>query len=204
MAQWNSWKPKANYIHFPLVVWLYGWLRFLHWNQSHPSGSKQSEINRGTETERYSNHSGCQVSNSTASKTSDENVELTKTLSSIALTLSSPQTLSRLKKLLSEVGLMTMMRGTVWGDRETLSEALPRFRESKESLLWLANLLRVPLLSLAASEMSLVRLWLRLLVRTSRGRVAMVRDLDTSSCSQVLNDSFMADGCWWYKRKRKE
>lgn len=144
------------------------------------------------------------MSNSTASKTSDENVELTKTLSSIALTLSSPQTLSRLMKLLSEVGLMTMMRGTVWGDWETLSEALPRFRESKESLLWLANLLRVSLLSLAASEMSLVRLWLRLLVRTSRGRVAMVRDLDTSSCSQVLNDSFMADGCWWYERKEKK
>lgn len=96
-----------------------------------------------------------------------------------------------------------MMRGTVWGDWKTLSEALPRFRESKESLLWLANLLRVPLLSLAASQMSLVRLWLRLLVRTSRGRVAMVRDLDTSSCSQVLNDSFMADGCWWYKRKER-
>lgn len=144
------------------------------------------------------------MSNSTASKTSDENVELTKTLSSSAWRLSSPQLLSWLLKLPSVVGLMTMMRGTVWGEQETLSEALPRFRESNESLLRLANLLWVLPLSLAASEMSLVRLWLRLLVRTSRGRVAMVRDLDTSSCSQVLNDSFVVDGCWWCEKKREK
>lgn len=153
---------------------------------------------------RNNNHSACQENNSTASKTSEENVELMKTLFSSASTLSSPHTLSRLMRLLSDVGLMTIMRGTAWGDRKPLNGIFPRFRESKESLLWLASLLRTLHLSLVAPEMSLVRLWLRLLVRTSRGRVAMVRDLDTSSCSQVLNDSFMADGCWQCKKEMKE
>lgn len=106
-------------------------------------------------------------------------------------------------RLLSDVGLMTIMRGTAWGDRKPLNGVFPRFRESNESLLWLASLLRMLRLSLVAPEMSLVRLWLRLLVRTSRGRVAMVRDLDTSSCSQVLKDSFMADGCWQCKKRNE-
>lgn len=54
-----------------------------------------------------------QESNSTASKTSDEKFRLTKTLFSIASALSSRQTLSRLMRLLSDVGLMTIMRGTL-------------------------------------------------------------------------------------------
>lgn len=144
-----------------------------------------------------------QESSSTASKTSDEKFKLTKTLFSIASTLSSKQTLSWLIRLLSDVGLMTIMRGTPWGALGSvdLCGVFPKFRESKESLLWPPSLpLMLPFSSLA-SEMSLVRLWLRLLVRTSRGRVATVRELETSSCSQVLNDSFMVDGFWRCKKK---
>lgn len=137
-----------------------------------------------------------QESSSTASKTSDEKFRLTKTLSSIASTLSSKQILSCLMKLLSDVGLMTIMRGTPCGDLGSVYGIFPKFRESKESLLWLLSPSQMLPFSSPASEISLVRLWLRLLVRTSRGRVAMVRELETSSCSQGLDDSLMVDGCW--------
>ncbi len=135
-----------------------------------------------------------QESSSTASKTSDEKFKLTKTLFSIASTLSSKQMLSWLMRLLSDVGLMTIMRGTPWGNLGSVGGVFPKLRESKESLLWLLSL-SLPFSS-PASEISLVRLWLRLLVRTSKGRVAMVRELETSSCSQVLDGSLMVDGRW--------
>lgn len=137
-----------------------------------------------------------QESSSTASKTSDEKFRLTKTLPSIDSTLSSKQALSWLMRLLSDVGLMTIMRGTLWGDREAADGIFPKFRESKESLLWPLSLLLMPPFFSRASEISLVRLWLRFLVRTSKGRVAMVRELETSSFSQAHGDAFMADGCW--------
>lgn len=140
--------------------------------------------------------SAVQESSSTASKTSDEKFRLTKTLFSIASMLSSKQTLSCLMRLLSDVGLMTMMRGTPWGDMGSADGIFPKFRESKELLLGPLTLSLTQPSSSPASEILLVRLWLRLLVRTSRGRVAMVRELETRSCSQVLGDSLMVEGCW--------
>lgn len=137
----------------------------------------------------------CHEISSTASKTSDEKFRLTKKLFSSASTLSSKQTLSWLVRLLSEVGLMTIMRGTPWGNLGSLGGIFLKVGESKESLLWLFSLSLMLRFCSPASEISLVRLWLRLLVSTSRGTVAMVRELDTSSCSQVLDDSLMADGC---------
>lgn len=138
---------------------------------------------------------------STASKTSDEKFKLTKTLFSVTSALSSKHTLSWRIKLLSDVGLMTIMRGTLWGDLVYTDLISLKFKESKESL---RRRPRMQPFSSLTSEMSLVRLWLRLLVRTSRGRVATVRELETSSCSQVLNDSFMADGCFKKKKERKK
>ena len=136
-----------------------------------------------------------QGSSSTASKTSDEKFKLTKTLFSIASTLSSKQTLSWLIRLLSDVGLMTIMRGTPWGDLGSLVGIFPKW-ESKESLLWWSMML--PFFSLE-SEISSDKLWLRFLVRISRGRVAMVRELQTRSWSQYV--SFMVDGCWQWEKK---
>lgn len=132
---------------------------------------------------------------STASNTSDEKFKLAKTLSFTVPSLSSKQMLSWLIRLLSDVGLMTMMRGTPRGN---MGEIFPKFMESKESLLWLLSLSFSPL----PSEISLVRLWLRLRARTNKGRVATVRELETSSCSQVLSDSFMAHRCWRWKKER--
>lgn len=137
-----------------------------------------------------------QESSSSASKTSDEKFRVTKTLFSIDSMLSSKETLSWLMRLLSVVGLMTMMRGTPWGDLGPVGGIFPKFRQSKESLLWLFSLSQILPFSPQASEIALVRLWLRLLVRTRRGRAAMVRELETSSWSQVLDGSLMTDGCW--------
>lgn len=137
-----------------------------------------------------------QESSSSASKTSDEKFRVTKTLFSIDSMLSSKETLSWLMRLLSVVGLMTMMRGTPWGDLGPVGGIFPKFRQSKESLLWLFILSQILPFSPQASEIALVRLWLRLLVRTRRGRAAMVRELETSSWSQALDGSLMTDGCW--------
>lgn len=145
-----------------------------------------------TSVKRSSEETG-QERSSTAWKTSEEKFKLAKTLSSSASMLSSKQPLSCLIRLLSDVGLMTIMRGTPAGNLGLTEESRPNCRESKESLLWPLSLS----LPHGPCGISLVRLWLRPRVRTNRGRVATVREVETSSCSQPLSDSFTVDWCWW-------
>lgn len=144
-----------------------------------------------TSANRSSEEAG-QERSSTAWKTSEEKFKLAKTSSSVSM-LSSKQELSCLIRLLSDVGLMTIMRGTPGDSLGLTEESLSKFRESKESLLWLLSL-SVPR---CPCGISLVRLWLRPRVRTNRGRVATVREVETSSCSQPLSGSFMVDWWWW-------
>lgn len=128
---------------------------------------------------------------STAWKTSEEKFKLAKTLSSSTSMLSSKQALSCLIMLLSDVGLMTIMRGTPEDNMGLTEESLPKGRESKESLLWLLSLS----LPHGSCGISLVRLWLRPWARTNSGRVATVREVETSACSQPLSNSLMVDWC---------
>lgn len=137
-----------------------------------------------------------QESSSTASKTSDEKFRLKRKLLSKASKLSSKWTPSGLMMPLSVVGLMTMMRGTVWGDLGSVFGAFSKFSESKELLLWLFTLSLILLFLSCSSEMSLVRLSLRLRVITSSGRLPIVMELETNSWSWLFTGSFMADGCW--------